>query len=109
VLRPQGVGTDGTAQIATLGTPEALLAWHRNLIAQKYNGTAHRAPWRPRIAAEIEVLVVRMAEENPEWRIGESKGALPNLAHELARSANRADPGTTRHRASTGADPREHR
>jgi putative transposase len=30
-------------QIATILTPETLLAWHRKLIAQKYEGTAHRA------------------------------------------------------------------
>jgi hypothetical protein len=41
-----------------------LLAWHRKLIAQKYDGTAHRSPGRPRTADEIEALVVRMAQEN---------------------------------------------
>jgi len=52
------------AEVATIVTPETLLAWHRKLIAQKYDGTAHRAPGRPRAAAEIESLGVRMAEEN---------------------------------------------
>jgi hypothetical protein len=41
-----------------------LLAWHRKLIAQKYDGTSHRSPGRPRTADEIEALVVRMALEN---------------------------------------------
>jgi putative transposase len=52
------------AQVATIVTPETLLAWHRKLIARKYDGTAHRTPGRPRTAGEIEALVVRMAEEN---------------------------------------------
>ena len=43
-------------QIATIVTPETLLAWHRKLIAQKYEGTAHRAPGRPRTAGAIESL-----------------------------------------------------
>jgi hypothetical protein len=30
--------------VATIVTPDTLLAWHRKLIAQKYDGTANRAP-----------------------------------------------------------------
>jgi putative transposase len=73
-------------QIATIVTPETLLAWHRKLIAQKYDGTAHRAPGRPRTAGETESLVVRMAEENRDWGYRRIQGALSNLGHELARS-----------------------
>ena len=74
------------AQVATIVTAETLLAWHRKLIAQKYDGTAHRSPGRPRTAGEIEALVVRMAEENRDWGYGRIEGALSNLGHELARS-----------------------
>src|SRR5215471_2527713 len=38
-------------QVATIVTPATLLAWHRKLIAQKYDGSAYRAPGRPRTAA----------------------------------------------------------
>ena len=38
------VGHKHLAQVATIVTPETLLAWYRKLIAQKYDGTAHRAP-----------------------------------------------------------------
>src|SRR5215467_5812520 len=31
-------------QVATIVTPATLLAWHRKLIDQKYDGSAHRAP-----------------------------------------------------------------
>src|SRR6478752_727325 len=34
--------------IATIVTPETLFAWHRRLIAQKYDGSACRTPGRPR-------------------------------------------------------------
>ena len=44
------------AEVASIVTPETLLAWHRKLIAQKYDGTAHRSPGRPRTADEIEAL-----------------------------------------------------
>jgi len=53
--------------MATIVTPETLLAWHRKLIAQKYDGRAQRAPGRPRTADEIESLVVRLANENRDW------------------------------------------
>jgi putative transposase len=80
------VGHRLLAQVATIVTPETLLAWHRKLIAQKYDGTAHRAPGRPRAAGEIEALVVRLAQENREWGYRRIEGALSNLGHELARS-----------------------
>jgi hypothetical protein len=73
-------------QIATIATPETLLAWHRKLIAQKYEGTAHRTSGRPRTGGEIESLVVRMAEENRDWGYRRIQGALSNLGHQLARS-----------------------
>ena len=80
------VGHKLLAQVATIVTPETLLAWHRKLVAQKYDGTAHRAPGRPRAAGEIEALVVRLAQENREWGYRRIEGALSNLGHELARS-----------------------
>src|SRR5215468_7773481 len=74
------------AQVATIVTPETLLAWHRKLIAQKYDGAAYRSPGRPRTADEIEKLVIRMAEENRDWGYRRIEGTLSNLGHELARS-----------------------
>ena len=73
------------AEVATIVTPETLLAWHRRLVAQKYDGTAHRSPGRPRTAGEIEALVVCMAEENRDWGYRRIEGALSNLGHEIAR------------------------
>src|SRR5438105_2221645 len=55
------------AQVATIVTPETLLAWHRRLIAKKYDGSAYRTPGRPATTIEISDLVVRMAQENSGW------------------------------------------
>jgi putative transposase len=85
-VRAKALGRKILAEVATIVTPETLLAWHRKLIAQKYDGTAHRSPGRPRTAREIEALVVRMAEENRDWGYRRIEGALSNLGHELARS-----------------------
>jgi putative transposase len=65
-------------EVAGIPTPETLLAWHRKLIAQKYDGTAQRPPGRPHTAGEIESLVVRMAAENRDWGYRRIPGALSN-------------------------------
>ncbi len=84
--KAKGLGRRLLAEVATIVTPATLLAWHRRLIAQKYDGTGKRGPGRPRTAGELEALVVRMAEENRDWGYRRIQGALSNLGHELARS-----------------------
>src|SRR5215467_12624093 len=61
--RAKKLGRKVLGQVASIVTPETLLAWHRNLIAKKYDGSAFRTPGRPRTPTEISNLVVRMAEE----------------------------------------------
>ena len=39
---------------------------------------------RPRVAEEIERLVVRMAKENPSWGYDRIVGALANLGYRLS-------------------------
>ena len=70
-------------EVATLVTPETLPAWHRKLIAKKYDGSANRGPGRPRTGDEITALVTRMAEENRSWGYRRIQGALSNLGHLL--------------------------
>jgi transposase InsO family protein len=84
--KAKGLGCKVLADVATLVTPETLMAWHRRLIAQKYDGTANRRPGRPRKAGEIEALVVRLAEDNRDWGHRRIQGALSNLGHKIARS-----------------------
>src|SRR3954449_7851195 len=72
--------------LGTIVTPETLLAWHRRLIALKYDGSQKRGPGRPRTAGEIEALVVRLAEENRDWGYRRIQGALSHLGHKIARS-----------------------
>src|ERR1700687_3557429 len=84
--RAKGLGRKLLAEVATIVTPETLLAWHRKLIAEKYDGSNKRSPGRPRTAGEVEALVARMAEENRDWGYRRIQGALSNLGHQLARS-----------------------
>jgi putative transposase len=73
-------------ELATLVTPETLLAWYRKLIARKYDGSQQRGSGRPRTPDEILQLVVRMATENRDWGYRRIQGALVNLGHQVARS-----------------------
>jgi len=84
--KAKGLGRKLLAEVATIVTPETLLAWHRKLIAQKYDGSGMRGVGRPRTGGEIEALVVGMAQENRDWGYRRIQGALSNLGHELARS-----------------------
>jgi len=83
--RAQGLGRKVLEDIATLVRPETLLAWHRKLIAQKYDGSARRGPGRPRVMSNIRDLIVRMANENRMWGYTRIQGALDNLGHIVGR------------------------
>jgi len=72
-------------QVATIVTPDTLLAWHRNLIARKYDGSKRRGPGRPCTLGIIQELVVRMATESRDWGYRRIQGALANLGHRVAR------------------------
>src|SRR5438067_3061405 len=52
--KAKGLGRKLLAEVATIVTPETLLASHRKLIARKYDGTASRGPGRPRTRDEVE-------------------------------------------------------
>src|ERR671927_1714917 len=45
------LGKQALAEVATIVKPETILAWHRKLVAQKFDGSAQRkSVGRPRIA-----------------------------------------------------------
>ena len=80
------VGRKGLFGIGTMVTPDTLLRWYRQLIAQKYDGSGVRKVGRPKTAAEIAQLIVTMARRNPGWGYTRIRGALYNLRHEISRS-----------------------
>ena len=102
-------------ELGTIVTPETLLAWHRRLIAQKYDGSKKRGPGRPRTAEEIETLVVRLANENRTWGYRRIQGALANLGHDIGRGTiaeilarNGIEPAPERERKTTWKEFLEH-
>jgi hypothetical protein len=76
------LGRAALQQVACVAKPDTILAWYRRLIARKFDGSKLRtAPGRPRIAPELEALIVRFARENSGWGYDRIVGALANLGH----------------------------
>jgi hypothetical protein len=72
-------------QIGTLFTPDTILRWHRQLVAEKWDYSKRRNNiGRPPVSEEARDLVLRLAQENPHWGYDRIQGALDNLGHEIA-------------------------
>ena len=85
-VRGKKLGRRVLKQVAGIVTPDTILRWYRQLIAKKYDGSAHRHCGRPLTPQAIAALVVRMAVENPRWGYTRIRGALANLGHEIGRN-----------------------
>jgi hypothetical protein len=66
-VKAKVLGRKVLQEIGTLFTPDTLLRWHRQLVAQKWDDSERREkkPGRPPTPEEIAQLVVQMARENP--------------------------------------------
>ncbi len=83
--RAKLLGRKILAQLDTLVTPDTLLRWHRELIAQKWNHVHKRKSGRPRTKDEIVALILRMAQENTGWGYTRILGALRNVGYKVSR------------------------
>jgi putative transposase len=66
--------------------PETILAWFRQLAAQKYDSSKARKAGRPRKAADIRKLVLDLARDNPGWGYTKIRDALRGLKIEIGRT-----------------------
>jgi putative transposase len=82
-VKAKALGRQLLGEIATIVTPDTLLAWHRKLIARKWT-YARKGAGRPRVAQEITDLVLRIAKENTSWGYDRIQGALASLGHIIA-------------------------
>lgn len=79
------LGRKALGEVANIVKPDTILAWHRRLIAKKFDGSARRNyPGRPRIDRETEDLIVRLAKENRSWGYDRIAGALAVLGNEVS-------------------------
>jgi Homeodomain-like domain len=81
----QKLGRKALVEIATIAKPDTILAWHRQFATQQCDDSKpHTSVGRPRIAHELEALVVRMARENRSWGYDRIVGALANLGYTIS-------------------------
>jgi putative transposase len=66
--------------------PETILAWFRQLAAQKYDSSKARKAGRPRKAADIRELVLELSLDNPGWGYTRIRDALRGLKIEIGRT-----------------------
>ncbi len=79
------LGKKALDEVANIVKPETILAWHRRLIARKFDGSKKRKlPGRPKTEAELEALIVRLAKENRSWGYDRISGALANLGYTVS-------------------------
>jgi putative transposase len=65
-------------------TPATLLAWHRRLLARKWDYSTRRGrPGRPPTASTVKTLVLRLARENQRWGCRRIQGELVRLGHHI--------------------------
>jgi putative transposase len=84
-------------------TPATLLAWHRRLVARKYDTSTRRRPGRPPTVRSIARVAIRLARENPLWGYRRIHGELtklgatvaPSTVYEILRAAS-IDPAPRR-------------
>ncbi len=76
------LGRQALAEVATIVKPETILAWHRTLVAKKFDSSPRRKVLgRPPVDAKLEALVVRLAPEHRSWGYDRIVGALRHLGY----------------------------
>ena len=87
-IKGKVLGRKVLAEICSIVTPETILRWHRNLIAEKWDYSKRRKKGgTSKHGSEIVELLLRMASENPTWGYDRIQGALANLGHEISDTA----------------------
>jgi transposase InsO family protein len=79
------LGRKVLSRVATIVTPDTIMAWYRRLIASKWTYPRTKVG-RPGVMKAIRALIVQMAEENPSWGYCRIQGGLKSLDHQVARS-----------------------
>jgi putative transposase len=69
-------------------TPDTLLRWHRRLVAGAWT-YPHRGTGRPPLDQELQLLIIRLASENPRWGYQRLKGELLRLGIHVSATAVR--------------------
>jgi transposase InsO family protein len=84
-VKGRALGRKVLGEIGAAFTPDTILRWHRQLVAEKWDFSYRRkTAGRPRVRQEIVDLVLRIARENSSWGYDRIQGALANLRHKIS-------------------------
>lgn len=73
------------SDIGSIFTPDTILRWHRQLIAEKWNHSDKRKPvGRPATPQEVVDLILQFARDNPTWGYDRIADALANIGHSVS-------------------------
>jgi hypothetical protein len=82
----QRLGRKALEKAAQIVRPETILAWHRRLIARKFDSARNRSSLGgPRVDRSVEEWVVQLARDNRTWGCKRIAGTLENLGHNISR------------------------
>jgi putative transposase len=75
-------------EFASVATPETILRWHRELVAQNWDYSNRRKKTgRPPVRKETVDLVLNLAKGNPRWGYNRIQGAVRNLGYSISDTA----------------------
>jgi len=85
-VKAKVLGRKVLQEVGSLFTPDTILRWHRELVAQKwdYSDRRKKKPGRPPTPEDITQLVLQIARENPSWGYDRIVGALANVGHQIS-------------------------
>ena len=66
--------------------PETILAWFRQLAADKYDSSETRKVGRPHKASDVRELVLGIARDNPGWGYTKIRDTQRGLKTEIGRT-----------------------
>ena len=110
-MKGKHIGRKALLRLTTIVTPDTILRWHRELVAQKWDHSQQRkSVGRPRTSQVIVDLILRFAKENPTWGYDRIQAALDNLGHQISDQtvgnvlkAHGIEPAPDRQRQTTWA------
>src|SRR6266496_6681227 len=76
-----------TLRAHRLVTPGTVLRWHRSLVARKW--TYPNRTGRQPVRTEINMLIGRLATENPSWGYQRIQGEMLKIGHRISASTIR--------------------
>ena len=109
-VKAKFLGRKMLEEVGTLFTPDTILRWHRQLVANKWNYSdrKEKKPGRPRIRQVIVDLTVKFAKQNPAWGFDRIQGELAKVGYQICDTtvsnilkAHGIEPAPTRERTGS--------